>query len=419
MILLKNFQESPFFEVLGIADFRKIWYSQILSQVTINFINFVLVLRVFEATGSTVAVSFVWIFYAIPAILLGPFSGTIVDLTDKRRILILTTILEAVIVLFYLFVKTKIWPLYSIIFLYSLVNQLYIPAEGSTLTGVVPKKLFASANTLFLFTMYASFLLGYGIAGSAIRLVGRNTPFLIGAFFLALASLCVYFLPRGLTNGKGRVKRIEDFWGKVVEGYEFIRKNMVVLYPLILLVMANIMVSVFAVMAPLFATEILQVDLLDISHLVVVPLGLGTILGAAGAVMVLKKIRKKRVITFGLMLIFGVLVFDSLILPRLFLWRVPVSMLATFFLGLGLAALFIPAQTSIQEKTPEEFRGRVFGVLGFLFTLAAVLPVLLAAAIADTIGVAWVIFLLALLIGAAAVYSQREPYLKLNNGNRH
>ncbi len=123
MILLKNFQESPFFEVLGIADFRKIWYSQILSQVTINFINFVLVLRVFEATGSTVAVSFVWIFYAIPAILLGPFSGTIVDLTDKRRILILTTILEAVIVLFYLFVKTKIWPLYSIIFLWTLFNK--------------------------------------------------------------------------------------------------------------------------------------------------------------------------------------------------------------------------------------------------------------------------------------------------------
>jgi len=207
-----------FAQVLRNPDFRKLWGSQLFSQVTINMINFLIILRIFEATHSTVAVSLVWIFYAIPAILLGPFSGTISDLLEKRKIMIWTNILEGVIVLLYIFVRDKIWTIYSIIFLYSLVNQLYVPAESSTLPNIVPKKLYPSANSIFVFTVYGSFLAGYTLAGPLLRLVGNDIPFFLGAILLVIAGISVSLLPKGI-KGCEKVHDIQDFWQRVKEGY--------------------------------------------------------------------------------------------------------------------------------------------------------------------------------------------------------
>ena len=122
-------KESPFLQLLRFVDFRKLWGSQLLSQITINLINFVIILQIFETSHSTVAISLVWVFYAIPAIILGPFSGTIIDLYPKKKILTLTTFVEAIIVLGYLLAKTKVWPIYSIIFFYYSFYCIKIPAE--------------------------------------------------------------------------------------------------------------------------------------------------------------------------------------------------------------------------------------------------------------------------------------------------
>lgn len=409
--LINQFKNTPFFEVLQVNDFLKIWTSQILSQTTINLINFIIVLRIFEATHSTVAVSLVWIFYAIPALLLGPFSGTVVDMTNKRSVLMFTTLAESIIVLFYLFAKVKVWPIYSVIFMYALVNQLYIPAEASTLSTVVPKRLFAAANSLFIFTIYGSFLFGYGIAGSIVRAIGRNTPFLMAASFLVLASVSVYTLPK-FKKQKLDIKNFGEFWARVTEGYQYIKAHTEILYPLILLIFANVIISVFAVLAPLFASEILRIELLDIGFYIIIPIGIGAVLGALWVVFALKRKRKKHVITTGFIMMSLVLLFFSLILPKMTFARIIVSMFMNLILGASIVSIFIPAQTMIQEKTPEEFRGRVFGVLGFMLTLLSILPILLAATIADIIGITWVIFLLAGILGFMAIYSLGEPYAR-------
>jgi MFS family permease len=404
--------KNPFFQVLKVKNFQKLWGSQILSQITLNLINFVIILRIFEASHSTVAVSLVWIFYAIPAILLGPFSGTIVDLVEKRKALIWTNFSQAVIVLCYLLIKQKIWPIYTIVFLYSLVNQLYIPAEASTLPGVVPKKLYPSANGIFMFTMYGTFLVGFSLAGPLVRLVGKEMPFFFSSLLLGLAAVSVALLPSGMRGERKGVRGIQEFWDKVKDGYLFIKEETAVLFPLILIVLSQIIVGILAVLIPSFATEILSIDLLDAGLVLVSPAGLGALIGAQGVVWALKRIRKKKVISFGLFLAtLGLLCF-SLIIPNLPFFKTPIAIIAAWLLGISFVSLIIPTQTLIQETTPKEFRGRVFGVLGFMITVAAILPVLLTATIADLLGVTWIMFIISLVIGIIAVYSLGEPYAK-------
>jgi MFS family permease len=66
-------------------------------------------------------------------------------------------------------------------------------------------------------------------------------------------------------------------------------------------------------------------------------------------------------------------------------------------LGVGSALLAIPAQTTIQEETPEELRGKVFGLQNNLINVALSLPLVLAGAVVSRYG------LLPVLWGLAAI----------------
>ena len=57
-----------------------------------------------------------------------------------------------------------------------------------------------------------------------------------------------------------------------------------------------------------------------------------------------------------------------------------------FFAGIAYAFVAIPAQTQLQEDLPEEVRGRVFGVLNMLVSVASFLPILIVGPIADVLG---------------------------------
>ena len=51
----------------------------------------------------------------------------------------------------------------------------------------------------------------------------------------------------------------------------------------------------------------------------------------------------------------------------------------------------VPAQTQLQEELPEDIRGRVFGVLNMLVSIASFLPIIIVGPIADSVGTSAVV----------------------------
>ena len=64
----------------------------------------------------------------------------------------------------------------------------------------------------------------------------------------------------------------------------------------------------------------------------------------------------------------------------------PFTLLLCAVLGVGAALLAIPAQTTIQEDTPEDQRGKVFGLQNNLINIALSLPLVLAGAVVSRYG---------------------------------
>ena len=75
-----------------------------------------------------------------------------------------------------------------------------------------------------------------------------------------------------------------------------------------------------------------------------------------------------------------------------------------FFAGVGNALIFIPAQTTIQEKIPENFRSKMYGLLFALIGLFSLLPIVLVGGLADTLGVNFVLILIGSLIFMGGVF---------------
>jgi MFS family permease len=73
--------------------------------------------------------------------------------------------------------------------------------------------------------------------------------------------------------------------------------------------------------------------------------------------------------------------------------------------GIAYALVAISAQTQLQEELPEDVRGRVYGVLFTLVSVASFVPVIAVGWITDAVGTTPVMLGVAVLIGLIGVAS--------------
>jgi len=115
---------KEFLELIKNKNFVRLWISQIISQVTLNTLSFLILIRLFEQTGSTIATSFVWVAYALPAIIVGPIGAVCSDIFNKKKLLMLTNLSQAItIALLAIFFQKYIYFSYAAVFIYSFFNQ--------------------------------------------------------------------------------------------------------------------------------------------------------------------------------------------------------------------------------------------------------------------------------------------------------
>ncbi len=413
---------QEFKPVLNNKNFLYLWTSQITSQLSINIMNFVFLIWLFGKTGSAISTSFLWVAYSLPAILVGPFASAMVDLIDRRKILIITNLLQSLTVLiFALTHQGNIFLLFEVVFIYSLLNQFYVPAENASVPSLLPKDRLVQGNSLFFLTQQGSLVLGFGLAGLVLALLGFENTLLVCSFLLFIAFLSTLFLPK-LSTGNNVPHNFElavtGFFGKIAEGYNFIKGERRVLTPFLLLLIFQVLVQVATVAVPSIAKDLLRLSLNTAGIFILVPAGIGAIVG----ILVLPRLiangwRKKRVIENCLILVGVFLFLFTFVVPMLpYSIRVISTFISFIILGLAFVGVTIPSQTFLQESTPKELRGRVFGNFWFLVTVASVLPVIFAGSIIEVLGIRILLLIFSILGISAYFFSRKFGDNFLNNG---
>lgn len=408
-------ERPTFASVIKNPGFLNLWINQMLVQLSYNSLNFALIIWVFQLTDSNTAVSALIFAIFLPAVILGLFTGVLVDIIDRRKIIMVIDFLLSLLFFSLIFLKASFPAILIITFFVNVLGQFYSTTEASAIPIVVKKNQLLSANSLFSATLYSAFLVGFGLAGPLINHFSIDFVFGLGGAVLVVAFLLSFLFPSITstpdTNGKrlilafakrkySEIKEISTL--EILGTIRLIKGKLAVLTSIAILAGVQMMTGILAVLVPGFLEKSLKIKATDASYVLVIPLGLGIVtggilLGKFGSSLIRRKL-VARGILFGGMLSFLVGA-APLISPAIrylqqpgplpFFYQLPLSkvlFIGSFLLGIAVVSVLVPSQTVLQENTPEKDRGKVFSVLGVAMSGLSLIPILVSGVLADIFG---------------------------------
>lgn len=387
--------------VLRIPDYRRLWAAQGISDIGDGLTNLTLLIVVLRLTGSTAALAAMAIALAVPAIVVGPVAGVFVDRWDRRRVMLASDLIRAVLVLGFIFVAStdRLWVMYLIAVAHATIGTFFTPARTALVPHIVPANGLMAANSLNQLTRVLASVIGSAVAGVLVGVVEVTWP----AFLIDASTFVLSFVIVLRVRTSGRVEAMEHghgapqgVVGQLHEGLGLIARSGILL---------GTMVGAGVTMLGLGAVNVLFVPLM-LHDLVLPTTWLGAVDGAQTLSMILAtglvatiatRLRPTTVIVIGLA---GIAVDIALVAAVSSVWHVLVLM---FVVGWFVTPLEAALGTIIQTATEDRYRGRIASTIHAVTGAASVLSMALAGVFADVVGVRTVFVLAGVVVGVAAV----------------
>lgn len=397
-------------------EFLKLWLAQTTSQIGLNALYYVFTVKIYALThGSNTAVGLLILAFTIPNIFFGYLAGVIVDRHSLKKVLLVTNSLRAIIILLLLLV-TNIFPLVLVfIFLLAFVTLFFIPAEGSAIPSLVHEEDLIEANGLFSITLQTALVVGFLFGGFTLQSFGEATTLLI-IFLLFVISLGLNFLlpqlivARSLENKESVVKNF-------FEGIIFVFKTKVVRDSIFFLTLSTTFIFILATIGPGYIDKVLRLDVKNTSAFIIAPASVGMVIGSLLVSKLGKKFNQRFLINLGLTSLGVTFLLLSLFGSEGINFKIHYFVVSLIFLlGVENAIITVPVTTAFQTNTPEELRGRAYGLLGMFISGVSALPILISGAIADIFNdVRIVLIVMGLIILLVAAYRFRPKKYIIQN----
>jgi MFS family permease len=417
--------------------FLFLWLAQVSTQIGANMVLYALVVMVREATDMSSTVSLLFLTFLMPSVLFSALAGVYVDRFDRRWVLIVTNVLRALFLVAIFLADGNITFVLLLNVVFATVTVFFAPAEAAMIPKVVPRDQLVAANGLFTLTINGAFALGFAFLGPLIVTIagGPEPVVLIVAILYGIAAVLCVPLPADRPIHQGAGSLLGEIVGDIGEagqavggtiqqlreGMAYIRANPTITWSLIYLGIAASLVGILGVLGPGFAEQTLGLSAKDLI-VVVLPLGLGIVMGVLLLNAYGRLVTRRHAIEAGLIALGVLLVILTVAGPvSRFLTgvgdRVQIIDLASvtslvavvvtiaFLAGIAYGIVAISSQTQLQEDIAEEARGRVFGVLNMLISVASILPIIVVGSIADLVGTTAVILTVAILVLLSGVVS--------------
>src|SRR5689334_10882756 len=182
--------------VLRQRDFSILWAAGLISMIGDWVLRIGLPLYVFNLTGSTLATGAMLVAGIAPGLLFGSIAGVFVDRWDRRRIMIVSNVLQAFVLLPLLGVHSvdQVWIIYIVLFTGATISQFFTPAQSALLPLLVDENYLPTANSLSALNGNIARLLGPALAGLIVGLSGLVGITLIDALSFVVAAAMILFI---------------------------------------------------------------------------------------------------------------------------------------------------------------------------------------------------------------------------------
>lgn len=365
-------------------NFLILFFSGLLINVGSSIYELVLPLMLYELTQSSTVMGGMRAVELLPNLFLAMFIGVYVDRVNRKKFMLWAIFLQAVLLVgLYALVRngqTHQMIFYTIGFLLMTLSYSQFNARFGVVKQVIPTEFITSANAKFSAVSTFVMVMGPALTGFILMMSNLYDGLLITAAMMTLGLLLTLNLqmehhPRPQT--KATVLQ------ELKAGFAELKKNRPLWLLTWLVAATNGTYGMFSAMLVFFAKDTLRLDNTTLG-LALSCAGLGGFLGSFLVQKVRKKISTGKLMAM-IVLINGLSFLVMYLLPNLYVMGV-----SLFVTGVASTIFNVCIWSYRQESTPSHLMGRISGITGSLFKLAAPFTIFGAGWLSAVLGVSYV-----------------------------
>jgi len=376
--------------ILQKRSLRFVFAANLISMLGSGMNSAAVAWYILQATHSEIALGTFAVLQTLPAMLMLPFTGVLIDREDRRWLVMMLDAARAVVILIVALLafsgRVKLWQLYLMNTLVAAGFWMFWPTITALIQELTPGEEFVHANTFLLAGIQGGWLIAGSIVGFVYNHIGIGGVLLIDVSTYVVSFLC-YFAVR---KGRHIVRRPAELQADMVaaetaftrfsremrDGFAFVLHNRSLIFTgLSWALFLGAMLTGVVVTAPLsdnvFHSGAVGYGWLNAGW------GVGAFVSAIYAPALIAKVGGKRAIAISM----GALALCMTVAPLAPALALAVAAYGIMGSGRGVAGIAI--NTTIMQQVPQHYMGRVQNTFYFLGTMLQIVLGFLVGAVAQ------------------------------------
>jgi MFS family permease len=226
-------------EILSRRPLRFVFAANVISMLGSGMNSAAVAWYILQATHSEMALGTFALLQTLPAMVMLPFTGVIIDREDRRRLVMWLDAVRGIVILVVAVLafqhRVKIWELYLMNTMVAAGFWMFWPTITALIQELTPEGQFLQSNTLLMAGVQGGWLIAGSIVGFMYDHIGLGGVLLIDVSTYVVSFLCYFAVRRGrhvvLRPEEIRAdlvaaeSQLEKFWHEMREGLHFLRDH--------------------------------------------------------------------------------------------------------------------------------------------------------------------------------------------------
>ena len=377
--------------ILQKRSLRFVFAANLISMLGSGMNSAAVAWYILQATHSEIALGTFAVLQTLPAMLMLPFTGVLIDREDRRRLVMMLDAARAVVILIVTLLafegKVRVWQLYLMNTLVAAGFWMFWPTITALIQELTPGEEFIHANTFLLAGIQGGWLIAGSIVGFVYNHIGLSGVLLIDVSTYVVSFLCYFAVRKGRHIVPGPAELQADiaaaetaftrFSREMRDGFGFVLRNRSLIFTgLSWALFLGAMLTGVVVTAPL-SDEVFHRGAVGYGWLNA-GWGVGAFFSAIYAPALIARVGARRAIAISM----GALALCMTAAPLAPVLALAVAAYGIMGSGRGVAGVAI--NTTIMQQVPQHFMGRVQNTFYFVGTMLQIILGFLVGAVAQS-----------------------------------
>ncbi|HIP28402.1 MAG TPA: MFS transporter [Sulfurovum sp.] len=340
---------------------RRLSLIQLISYFGTWFSQVAIFSMLVSYGASELTIAFTAAMGMIPAVILAPVIGVIIDKVHFKKLMLVLLLIEIVMTLGFMTINSLeyIWVLMILIFFRSGASAMLFSAEMALFPKLVSGEMLKNTNEIHSIIWSFTYAIGMAVGGIVTYYIGYDMAFMLDAVLYTIAVLLLI----GLHIDLEKVTHTDSNWHMLKDGFNYLLSQKKILH--LLLLHASIGLTSFDALITLLAD-------FQYKTLIAVPLAIGWMNATRALGLMIGPFFIGKIIDKHNLHYFFVLQGLSILLWSQLEYNFYYALVGLFVTGLFITTLWSYTYLLIQEETDSKYMGRVISYNDMFFMLSNV-----------------------------------------------